>query len=158
MLLTPANELPIGDEWIYEVKYDGFRCILVWDEKSPTLISRNGHDLTHQFPEIIQFCLSIYSEIAPFLPLTMDGELVHLVNTFKSDFSTVQSRGRMRNEKVISKHVENYPCNYIIFDLLRIKGDDLTNDPLTYRKSELRQTFSVEWYERQRDNSSNRCL
>lgn len=141
MLLTPANELPIGDEWLYEVKYDGFRCILVWDEKLPILISRNGHDLTHQFPEIIQFCLSIHSEMAPFLPLTMDGELAHLVNPVKSDFSIVQSRGRMRNEKSISKHVENHPCNYIAFDLLRIKGDDLTSYPLTHRKLEINKIF-----------------
>ena len=138
MLLTPANELPIGEEWLYEVKYDGFRCILVWDE-TPTLVSRNGHDLTHQFPEIIQHCLSLNTEMAPFLPLTMDGELVYLVNPFKSDFATVQTRGRMKAEKVIIKHVENYPCTYIAFDLLQIKGVDLTKSPLTQRKSELQQ-------------------
>ena len=57
----------------------------------------------------------------------MDGELVYLVNEFKSDFSIVQTRGRMRNENVISKHVENFPCSYIMFDLLRIKGKDVTN-------------------------------
>ena len=34
MLMTSANELPVGEEWIYEVKYDGFRCILVWDEEN----------------------------------------------------------------------------------------------------------------------------
>ncbi|WP_172373591.1 DNA ligase D [Sporosarcina jiandibaonis] len=141
MLLTSANEIPVGNDWIYEVKYDGFRCILVWDEKSPTFVSRNGNDLTHLFPEIIHFYTSIYEQVAPFLPITADGELVHLVNEFKSDFSIVQSRGRMRNENVISKHVENYPCSYIMFDLLRIKGKDLTNLPLSRRKAELRKIF-----------------
>ena len=141
MLMTSANELPVGDEWIYEVKYDGFRCILFWDEKTPTLISRNGNDLTYLFPEVIQFCASIYDQVAPFLPLTTDGELVYLVNRFKSDFSIVQSRGRMRNEKVISKHVETYPCSYIMFDLLRIKGTDLTNLPLSSRIAELHKLF-----------------
>ncbi|MBO1911202.1 hypothetical protein J4G37_41230, partial [Microvirga sp. 3-52] len=95
MLLTSANEIPVGDEWLYEVKYDGFRCILVWDEKSPTFVSRNGNDLTHLFPEITQFYANIYEKFVPFLPLTADGELVHLVNAYKSDFSIVQSRGRM---------------------------------------------------------------
>lgn len=138
MLLTPANELPIGDEWIYEVKYDGFRCILFWeDEKSPTFISRNGNELTHIFPEVIEYLTSIYEQVAPFLPITADGELVHLVNEFKSDFSIVQSRGRMRNENVISKHVKNFPCSYIMFDLLRSKGKDMTDLPLSHRKAEL---------------------
>ncbi|QUW23680.1 DNA ligase D [Sporosarcina sp. Marseille-Q4063] len=141
MLLTSANEIPVGNEWIYEVKYDGFRCILIWDDKSPTFISRNGNDLTHLFPEIIQFYTSIYEQVAPFLPITADGELVHLINEFKSDFSIVQSRGRMRNEKVISKHVEKHPCSYIMFDLLRIKGKDLTNSPLSTRKAELHRIF-----------------
>ena len=50
MLLTPANELPIGDEWIYEVKYDGFRCILFWeDEKSPTLLVEMATNLLTSF-------------------------------------------------------------------------------------------------------------
>jgi bifunctional non-homologous end joining protein LigD len=141
MLLTSANEIPVGNEWIYEVKYDGFRCILFWDEKSPTFVSRNGNDLTHLFPEITQFYTSIYEKFAPFLPLTADGELVHLVNAFKSDFSIVQSRGRMRNANIISKHAETYPCSYILFDLLRIKGEDLTNLPLSSRKAELHKLF-----------------
>ena len=43
MLLTSVEELPIGDEWIYEAKYDGYRAILVWENEIPTIISRNGN-------------------------------------------------------------------------------------------------------------------
>ncbi len=45
-------------------------------------------------------------QIAPYLPLTLDGEIVYLVNDFKSDFSTVQSRGKTRTTKTISEASE----------------------------------------------------
>ena len=65
MLLTEVLETPIGEEWMYETKYDGFRCMLVWDEQ-PMLISRNGNNLTHLFPEILDFCKSIFNNIKSF--------------------------------------------------------------------------------------------
>ena len=80
MLLTEANEIPLGDDWLYETKYDGFRCLLLWDEQ-PMLISRNGRNLNHSFPEIIEYCHQIYASIKAFLPLTFDGELVYLSNS-----------------------------------------------------------------------------
>lgn len=75
MLLTASTEIPIGEDWLYEAKYDGFRCMLIWDEE-PTLISRNGYILNHNFPEIIDFCLEIKEQIKSFIPLTLDGEIV----------------------------------------------------------------------------------
>ena len=41
MLLTASTEVPLGNKWLYETKYDGFRCILEWDNE-PLLKSRNG--------------------------------------------------------------------------------------------------------------------
>lgn len=140
MLLTAAPEIPVGDKWLYETKYDGFRCILVWD-KEPLLISRNGNLLNDTFPEIINFCLEIYSQIKSYLPLTMDGEIVYLDNNFKSDFSTVQLRGRMRNKETIQNNANKFTCHYIVFDLLQYKGKDLTQLSLTKRKQQLDRLF-----------------
>lgn len=141
MLLTASTEVPIGNEWLYETKYDGFRCILEWD-KEPLLKSRNGKLLNNMFPEIISFCHEIYDKIKPFLPLTMDGELVYLVNNFQSDFSKVQLRGRMKNIDTIKNNAEIFTCHYVVFDLLIYKGKDLTKLPLTKRKRQLSRLFN----------------
>lgn len=52
---------PEGSEWRYEVKYDGFRCLLRIDESGVTLTSRNGQTLTNQFPEITAFTAQVFS-------------------------------------------------------------------------------------------------
>ncbi|AOV08561.1 DNA ligase D [Sporosarcina ureilytica] len=143
MLLTDANDIPKGKEWMYETKYDGFRCILTWEGETPTLKSRNDKELTHLFPEIIQFCSDIYERIQPYLPLRLDGELVYLRNDFQSEFSIVQTRGRMRSETSISDHVQAFPCHYIGFDILKLKDEDLTNLSLTKRKKALQKIFNA---------------
>lgn len=142
MLLTEVLETPIGDEWVYETKYDGFRCMLVWDEQ-PMIISRNGNNLNNLFPEILDFCKSIFNKIKKYLPLTFDGELVCLTNNFNSDFSLVQQRGRMQNKDVIATHAKTFPCHYIAFDLLSLKGESLTSKYLKTRKQQLSKLFTT---------------
>ena len=73
MLLTDATEIPVGKDWLYEPKYDGFRCILEW-ESEPILKSRNGKILNLMFPEIINYCHEIYEQIQSYLPLTLDRQ------------------------------------------------------------------------------------
>ncbi len=136
MLLTEANEIPLGDDWLYETKYDGFRCLLLWDEQ-PMLISRNGRNLNHSFPEIIEYCHQIYASIKAFLPLTFDGELVYLSNAYKSEFSVVQQRGRMQNQDVIAKHAQAFPMRLLVFDVLTLKGESFSNRYLKTRKEQL---------------------
>lgn len=141
MLLTVATEIPVGNKWLYETKYDGFRCILEWDNE-PLLKSRNGKLLNDVFPEIINFCHEIYNEAKSFLPLTMDGELVYLINNFQSDFSKVQLRGRMQNTETIRNNAQTFTCHYIVFDLLKYKGKDLTKISLTKRKQQIERLFN----------------
>jgi len=136
MLLSETNDIPSGDEWLFETKYDGFRCLLVWDEE-PKLISRNGRHLNHLFPEILAFCQQIYTSIQTFLPLTLDGELVYLRNHYKSDFAVVQKRGRMQNQDVIQEHAHSCPFHYLAFDVLTLKGESLQNHYLKTRKEQL---------------------
>lgn len=143
MLLTAATDIPLGKNWLYEAKYDGFRCILEWESDTPILMSRNGKILNQMFPEIISFCHEILEEIRPFLPLSLDGELVYLTNNFQSNFSIVQLRGRMRTEKVITKHVQEFPCHYVIFDLLTYKGVRQTDFSMTIRKEKLQELFQT---------------
>ncbi|MGA4518402.1 DNA ligase D [Solibacillus silvestris] len=143
MLLTDVPDIPLGDDWLYEAKYDGYRCILVWDKGKniPELKSRNGNVLNEKFPEIIRFCKSIYAEIEPYLPLIFDGEIVYLINHFQSKFSFVQKRGKMTNQKNIELNAKTFPCHYIVFDLLKLKGKDKGNSRLTTRKQLISDLF-----------------
>lgn len=141
MLLTSADTVPSSSDWIYEAKYDGYRCILHLEKDGPIFISRNDKELTKLFPEIVHFCEEHYEQISPLLPITLDGEIVYLVNNYQSNFSIVQSRGKMRAKKTIIEASETFPCNLIVFDLLRYKGKDVTQVPLTERKKMLSTLF-----------------
>lgn len=140
MLLTAADKIPISPEWLYETKYDGFRCSLEWVEE-PILMSRHGNILNSKFPEIISFCNDIRERIRPYLPLTLDGELVYLVNNFQSNFSIVQTRGRMRSQSTIKQHAKSFPCHYVVFDYLKEKGESIANLKYTKRKQKLNDLF-----------------
>lgn len=145
MLLTDSTEIPVGNGWLYETKYDGFRCLLAWEkgEQRPVLKSRNNHLLNPMFPEIIQFCEDNYTHFEPYLPLLLDGELVYLTNNFQSNFSIVQKRGRMKNAESIKTHAKAFPCHYIAFDLLKYDGKLKTTSRLNTRKELLTDLFET---------------
>ncbi|MFB7321061.1 DNA ligase D [Bacillus safensis] len=141
MRLTPAHDIPAGADWVYELKYDGFRAILVWEEDEIRLESRTGKQLNEQFPEVMDQCEQLRDEFAPFLPLTLDGELVFLLSEQQSEFAKVQQRGRLKNKEAIHRQAERFPCHFIAFDLLRCKGKPLVDLPLMERKNQLQQVF-----------------
>lgn len=143
MRLTEASHYPIGDEWVYETKYDGFRCILHWTEQQILFKTRNGKELTAQFPEIVQFCQSIHEHMYCYLPLTFDGEIVYLRSPFQSAFPIVQQRGRLRNPDTIASHAKTFPCHYIVFDLLMLQGSSLQEQPFNRRRKEAEQLFQA---------------
>ncbi|RKL67950.1 DNA ligase D [Salipaludibacillus neizhouensis] len=158
MLLTPVEEFPETSGWIYEAKYDGFRCLLHWREKTPELSSRNGKNLNANFPEIVQFCEKMYEEVKPFLPLSLDGEIVFLLNPWRSKFSEVQRRGRMKSKDVISKHAASFPCKYIAFDVLTLKGESLRNKTLPSRKKQMSSFFKKTHLPHKVDAQDSRSL
>src|SRR4051812_6464311 len=110
MLPSLTFDLPVRPDWQYEVKYDGFRAMLTWNQKGIELISRNGKNLLPQFPEIKQFLLQYETQFKPYLPLQLDGELVYLENTHKANFSAIQVRGRLKSEKKIEEQAARFPC------------------------------------------------
>ncbi len=130
MRLTPAHDIPAGADWVYELKYDGFRAILVWEEDEMRLESRTGKRLNEQFPEVMEQCEQLRDQFAPYLPLTLDGELVFLLSEQQSEFSKVQQRGRLKNKEAIQRQAERFPCHFIAFDLLSCKGKPIVDSPL----------------------------
>ena len=84
MYALPVQNLPKGNEWLYEVKFDGYRCLAGRDSTGVTLWSRRGNLFTKQFPHIAQAC-----EGLP--PGTLlDGEIVALDVTGRISFDLLQ--------------------------------------------------------------------
>lgn len=158
MLPSLTFDLPVHLDWLYEVKYDGFRAILEWDQHGIKLTSRNGKPLLPQFPEIKSF-LSMQEEVfKPFLPLQLDGELVSLENPYKGNFSSIQVRGRMKAEKKISEQAAVSPCYLMVFDLLMQNGKRLCNSTYESRKTKLQSLFKKVGFQYEADPHESQLL
>lgn len=141
MLVTYNEDLPEGKDWIYQIKYDGFRCGVEWTAESVRLWSRNGKELTKQFPEIVEVCQSLTNQIRDYLPIFLDGELVILRTSYQADFSLIQTRGRMRASDKIKRASNERPATFLCFDILQFKGKDSTKHATDKRQQLLETIF-----------------
>lgn len=116
-----VKNVPEGEDWLYEMKYDGYRIIAFVEGSNVRLITRNGNDFTKRFYDI---ALSL-SDFAKEKSMVLDGEVVITDETGKTDFQALQNY--MKNKKVSR-------LTYIIFDLLALNGVDLRGEILTKRK------------------------
>lgn len=133
------TDIPEGDEWLYEVKYDGFRCELSWTDKKITLTSKNNHDISNKFPEIINWCKENHDYFKSKLPLKIDGELVILNHHYQANFALIQARGRMKSIDRIEKLAGSKPASLMAFDIIEIRGKKLNQNNLSLRKEILHQ-------------------
>ncbi|MFD1735499.1 DNA ligase D [Bacillus salitolerans] len=141
MLPTLRFDVPKGDEWVYEIKYDGFRAILFIDHHSHSFISRNGNSLTEQFPELEQalpFIRNIWNEN---LPVLLDGELCLLESPYKASFEAIQLRGRLKVKDKIAEQMNRQKAHFCAFDLLQFKNKNLTHLAYIERKEILQSMF-----------------
>ncbi|WP_040912525.1 DNA ligase D [Lentibacillus jeotgali] len=136
-----SSDIPEGADWVYEVKYDGYRCVLYWHENAIQLISRNDVDLSASFPEIIEECKSQQSRVRDYLPLEIDGELVVINNAYQANFSLIQKRGRLQKSDSINEAAAARPASFMAFDVLMCKGTELAEYPFDQRKRKLADIF-----------------
>jgi bifunctional non-homologous end joining protein LigD len=121
MLATLTRDIPEGDGWTFEPKYDGIRVIALATPDGVALITRNGNDKTLQFPEIadaVQRLAKARKE-----PIILDGEIVALEKGEAARFQALQSRMHVTSQIAIQEHVKNTPVACIVFDLL-LEGDE----------------------------------
>jgi bifunctional non-homologous end joining protein LigD len=119
-----GHAAPTGDEWLHEVKYDGFRVVVRRDGSRVTLLSRNGLDWTGTLPHLVEAALAL-----PCTRCILDGELVALDERGQGRFGLLQQwMGDPRAARQIVAFV---------FDLLYLDGEDLRASPLTQRKAAL---------------------
>jgi bifunctional non-homologous end joining protein LigD len=118
------HTVPEGGDWLYELKYDGYRILAYLEGNNARLITRNGHDLTTRFHDV---ALSLINWAAG-RAMVLDGEMVIADAQGKTDFQALQSY--MRNPR--GKNL-----TYIVFDLLALDGIDLRGRRLIDRKATL---------------------
>lgn len=141
MIPTLVESVPIGSDWIYEAKYDGFRCILYISEDRIELISRNLINISNSFPEIINEIKGKLDIFEKYKPLVLDGEVVILESRFRADFEKIQTRGRTKIENKINILANETPAYYLSFDILMVQGVPLLKEPLLRRKEHLSKLF-----------------
>jgi ATP-dependent DNA ligase len=125
-LALTRKELPVGDEWAYEQKLDGFRAIVFVDENDAYIQSRGGKALARYFPEL-SFPAGRY---------VLDGELVIRDADGNLEFDALQSRIHPAESR-IALLAEEIPAGYVAFDLLAEGDDSLLGVPFGERRARL---------------------
>jgi bifunctional non-homologous end joining protein LigD len=133
-MLAKTFRAPFSHEdWLFEVKWDGFRAIAYVNDDF-SLKSRNGNELRKNFPEISEL-----KQLAS--NVVLDGELVVMKNG-RPDFQSMQLRGKATKKLDIEKGMRELPATYVVFDILEKDGKPLLNLPLVERKKILRETVA----------------
>ncbi|WP_058307383.1 DNA ligase D [Gracilibacillus massiliensis] len=144
MLPLLVEDIPISDKWLYQVKYDGFRCGLKWTDHSVTIWSRNGTDLTSSFPEIVSWCDNNKEKYKKNLPMFLDGELVQFITPFHTDFEHIQLRARLKTNTKINYYCQHRPTSFVCFDILYWAGIDLEKKEWLERDKLITKLFGEE--------------
>ena len=121
-----VSKVPKDGDWLYELKYDGYRIIAYVEENTVRLVTRNGNDYTKRFKDVAGSLMDLASGRA----MVLDGEMAVLDDSGKTDFHALQNY--MKNPK------PPY-LTYIVFDLLAFDGMDLREEPLIKRKEKLEE-------------------
>jgi ATP-dependent DNA ligase len=130
-LARSKASLPVGEEWAYEPKYDGFRAIVFVDGEAATIQSRGGKPLARYFPEL-QFPAGHY---------VLDGEIVIDAAGGGQDFGALQQRIHPAQSR-IAMLAEQTPAHYVAFDLLALDDESWLGRPFAERRRALEQTAS----------------
>lgn len=125
-----ATELPEGDGWQYEPKWDGFRCLARRDGEDVTLTSKSGKPLARYFPEVVDMLRSLKAK-----RFLLDGELIISVGNALS-FDALQLRLHPAESRIRKLSVAT-PAELMVFDLLEAGGKSLTGETLAVRRKAL---------------------
>ncbi|USB31838.1 DNA ligase [Paenibacillus sp. YPG26] len=134
-----TDEHPYGEEWVYQLKWDGFRIIAWVHEGTVELYSKKMLLRNNSYPDLVQ-ALSQYS--GTFL---LDGEAVILDGaTGQPNFQLMQQRDKLTDASLISRAATRNPVQYIMFDLLRLGDLDLRGLAYEERRAQL-QRLTEAW-------------
>ncbi|MCW4009090.1 MAG: non-homologous end-joining DNA ligase [Candidatus Bathyarchaeota archaeon] len=133
-MLAKEAKAPFTDiDWIFEVKWDGFRALAYIAHGAVSLRSRNNKELLGNFPELQELTQQSKRMI-------LDGEIV-LLNKGKVDFQTLLERGQATAPTDITLKATRSPAVYVVFDILEKDGKPLAHLPLMERKRILKESL-----------------
>ena len=124
MCALPVQNIPEGDDWLYEVKFDGCRCLAGRDKNGATLWSRRGNDFTSQFPHIARACEGLPDGTL------LDGEIVAIDKNGRISFNLLQHH-RSHAQALL----------FYAFDVIVYRGKNLLEVPLEKRRKLLNELF-----------------
>jgi len=126
-LATLVSEPPAGDEWLHELKFDGYRMLCYLSRGKARFLSRNGKDWTEKFPNLLEALKKF-----PAATAILDGEIVILDKEGRSSFQKLQQA--MKNS--------SSPFIFEIFDLVYLDGFNIARTPLRERKALLQELLT----------------
>jgi ATP-dependent DNA ligase len=129
-LAKSARELPAGDDWCYEPKWDGFRTIVFRDGDDVHLQSRNGKPMNRYFPDVVEQALALPAE-----RYVIDGEMVVTVDGVQ-EFDLLSQRIHPAASRV-ERLAKEWPAALVAFDLLADGDETLVELPYTERRKRL---------------------
>jgi ATP-dependent DNA ligase len=133
-----VNEIPVGENWRYEPKWDGFRCLAFREERDVRLLSKSGQDLTRYFPEIAAAMLKLDCRW-----FVLDGEIAVPVEG-RFSFDDLLQRIHPASSRV-QKLAREHPALFIVFDILvDEQRRNLLSKPLQERR-ELLERFARDY-------------
>src|SRR5689334_2515872 len=135
MLAKRVSELPEGDNWIFEPKWDGFRALVFRDGDEIFIQSRDEKPLNRYFPELLEPLRATLPERC-----VLDGEMV-IVRNDGLDFDALQLRlhPAASRVKLLSGQI---PASFVFFDLLCLEDRNLCGEPFQTRRRELESLLS----------------
>lgn len=139
MLAKAAAKIPVGDDFVYEPKWDGFRCIVVRDGGLVELQSRGSKSLTRYFPEVVTHLLAVLPE-----RIVLDAEIVvrsGAPGAERLDWDALGQRIHPAGSR-IEKLSQETPAQVVAFDLLAFGDDDLMDEPYLARRRRLEELFT----------------
>jgi len=137
MLATLTTKPPSGDQWLYEVKWDGVRALCFVEDNQLRIYSRTQKRCDQQYPE-----LSVLPHFVKASTAILDGEIAVLDSEGRSSFSLIQPRISVADPNSVAHLSRSTPVTLFLFDLLYLDGYDLRGVPLEERKKLLAEILT----------------
>jgi bifunctional non-homologous end joining protein LigD len=132
MMATLAKEPPTGPGWGWELKWDGIRALGYVDGGRIRLVTRNGNEVTHRYPELRKLGEALGAREA-----VLDGEIVTFDDNGRPSFERLQRRMHVESESAIRRLVNEVPAVYVLFDLLWLDWHSTMELPYEQRRAQL---------------------
>lgn len=126
MLLKPTDDLPDGEDWVFEPKLNGYRALAYVTVERTRLISRQGNDFSYLFPDVVVQLPDSLSEHTAVL----DGEVVGLAEDGRHNLRTL----RQRTSRIV----------YFTFDMLEFDGEPMVSKPWSERHEKLEASIAAQ--------------